>query len=129
MLTLDLPFPPSANTLYRGVSKGKLAGRTLLSYKARAFYQDCGRVIAMQRIAGSQHQFPLKGRLEVTYSVNPPDRRRRDIGNLEKAVSDALHKCGVIEDDSQIDELHILRREPVKGGRLSVRIRELANES
>ncbi len=122
MLTLELPFPPSANSLYRGVSKGKLAGRTLLSYKARQFYQDCGRVIALQRLKGSQAQFPIKGRLEVTYSVNPPDRRKRDIGNLEKAVSDALHKCGVIEDDSQIDRLHILRGEPAKGGKLSVRI-------
>ena len=124
-LSLDLPYPPTANTLYRAVSRGRLAGRTLLSYKARQFYQDCGRVIAIQRMNGNQSQFPIRGRLEVTYHVSPPDRRRRDLGNIEKAVSDALHKCGVIEDDSQIDELHILRREPVKGGKLNVRIREI----
>jgi crossover junction endodeoxyribonuclease RusA len=111
--------------MYRGVSKGKLAGRTLLSYKARQFYQDCGRVIALQRLKGSQAQFPIKGRLEVTYSVNPPDRRKRDLGNLEKAVSDALHKCGVIEDDSQIDALHILRGPVVKGGKLNVMVSQL----
>jgi crossover junction endodeoxyribonuclease RusA len=124
-LTLELPYPPTANKLYRSVSRGKLAGRTLLSYKARAFYLECGKAIALQRISSHQARFPIKGRLEVTYTVSPPDRLRRDLGNVEKAISDALHKCGVIEDDSQIDALHILRGPVIKGGKLNVSIREL----
>ena len=45
---------------------------------------------------------PLKGDLEVEYNFYFPDKRRRDVFNLEKAMSDTLVLYGVIEDDSQI---------------------------
>lgn len=37
-----------------------------------------------------------------------PDKRRRDLDNLFKTVSDALNKI-VYHDDSQIRELHLYR--------------------
>lgn len=48
------------------------------------------------------------GPVEVEYSYRRPDRRRRDLGNLEKATSDLLVRGGVIEDDSLISTM-ILR--------------------
>ena len=36
-----------------------------------------------------------------------PDKRRRDLGNLEKAVSDLLQKVKVIEDDYLCQDIHL----------------------
>lgn len=36
-----------------------------------------------------------------------PNKRRRDLGNLEKAVSDLLQKAGVIEDDYLCQDIHL----------------------
>jgi crossover junction endodeoxyribonuclease RusA len=36
-----------------------------------------------------------------------PDKRRRDLGNLEKAVSDLLQKAKVIEDDYLCQDIHL----------------------
>lgn len=54
-------------------------------------------------------------RLRVELSVTPPDNRRRDLDNLLKAVLDGLGFAGVYDDDSQIDELLVIRR-PVRKG-------------
>ena len=51
--------------------------------------------------------------------ANPPDRRRRDLDNLAKAVLDGMN--GVLyDDDSQIDNLIIRRGEPMPGGLVEV---------
>jgi crossover junction endodeoxyribonuclease RusA len=52
----------------------------------------------------------------------PPDRRRRDLDNIQKPVLDALEHAGVYEDDSQIDLLVTCRREVVPGGRILVMV-------
>jgi len=46
--------------------------------------------------------------IAVTYSLVKPDKRRRDLGNLEKGLSDILVSTGVIEDDSQIVDLRLV---------------------
>lgn len=55
----------------------------------------------------------------------PPDRRRRDLDNLQKPVLDVLQHAGVYEDDSQIDLLITRRREVVPEGRLLVDVVDL----
>jgi len=55
----------------------------------------------------------------------PPDRRCRDLDNLQKPVLDALEHAGVYEDDSQIDLLVTRRREVVQNGRLQVDVMPL----
>jgi crossover junction endodeoxyribonuclease RusA len=52
----------------------------------------------------------------------PPDRRRRDLDNLLKALLDSIEHAGVYEDDSQIDLLVARRREPLAPGRIGVRL-------
>jgi len=57
--------------------------------------------------------------------VNAPDKRRRDLDNLPKALLDGLTHSGIWDDDSQIDDLRIMRGEIVKGGSVTVVIDEV----
>ncbi|HHS9304731.1 TPA: RusA family crossover junction endodeoxyribonuclease, partial [Yersinia enterocolitica] len=64
-------------------------------------------------------------RLKISISAHVPDRRRRDLDNLQKAVFDSLVHAEFMRDDEQIDDFRV-RRQPIeKGGRLSISITEL----
>lgn len=103
MTVLDLPFPPSVNSYWRHPTSGKLAGRHLISEKGRA-YRDAVLETACR------YQIPtILGRLTVSIDVFPPDRRRRDLDNVLKALLDGLVHARVIEDDSCIDKLLVER--------------------
>lgn len=115
-MILNLPFPPSVNQYYRSPNKGPLAGRTLISEKGRA-YRDAVRILAS---AGK----PIAGRVAVVIEAFMPDNRRRDLDNLTKALLDSLTHAGVWLDDSQIDDLRIIRRGVLKGGLVRVCIAE-----
>ncbi len=67
---------------------------------------------------------PLDGPLEIDIRVYPPDRRRRDVDNLQKALLDAFEHGGAYTDDSQIVRLTIEKGEPVEGGKTLVTIRK-----
>jgi len=67
---------------------------------------------------------PSGGRIALAMDAFPPDRRRRDLDNIQKPVLDALEHAGVYMDDSQIDLLVTRRREAVSGGRLLVTVDE-----
>lgn len=117
MIVLSLPYPPSANNMY---PTGR-NGRRFLSDNGKSYHAEVhARVIEQLR------SYPrLAGRLAVTIALNPPDKRRRDIANCEKAINDALTKANVWLDDCQIDELHIIRDVPLQGGRVVVTIDEI----
>ena len=114
MMTLNLPYPPSINHYWRRVGP-----RTLISREGRAFRKN---VCALLAGGGSP---PIDGRIVLAMDAFPPDRRRRDLDNLPKAVLDSLTHAGVYEDDSQIDLLIIRRREVAPGGKLEIRIHNL----
>jgi Holliday junction resolvase RusA-like endonuclease len=111
MLELELPFPPSVNHYYRRVGP-----RTLISREGRRFRE---RVCA---ILARLHVQPMDGPLDVEVEVYPPDRRRRDIDNVQKALLDALEHGGAYRNDSQIVRLAIEKCDPVPGGRTIIRI-------
>ncbi len=48
-------------------------------------------------------------RLAVTVRMTFANRRRCDLDNRAKLTLDALRKCGCIGDDSQIDDLRLVR--------------------
>ena len=104
-MKFTLPWPPSVNRYYRSPTKGRLAGRHLISEAGRQFRSDAVAAVIEQ---GRPKQ-PLSCRLRVNVLVCPPDRRRRDLDNLSKGVLDALTHAGVIEDDSLIDDLRLVR--------------------
>jgi crossover junction endodeoxyribonuclease RusA len=98
MITLSLPFPPSVNRLWRAAKGGKV-------YRS-AEYTDW-RKLAMWQIAaqikGQKHLGPYK----LTILAVRPDKRKRDLGNLEKGVSDILVSQNIVEDDSMCEWLEI----------------------
>jgi crossover junction endodeoxyribonuclease RusA len=114
MTELELPFPPSVNHYWRRVGP-----RTLISRGGRAFRSSVCAILAAHGVR------PLRGPLAVEIDVYPPDRRRWDIDNLQKALLDALAHGGAYEDDSQVARLSVVRREVIPGGKVVVRIRRL----
>lgn len=114
MVELELPYPPSVNHYWR-----RVGARTLISRGGRAFRATVCSLLAAHGMR------PLAGRLDVEVLVHPPDRRRRDIDNVQKALLDAMQHGGAYLDDSQIVRLAIEKGEPVPGGKTIVRMRQL----
>ncbi len=102
MYSLHLPYPPSVNGMYRRGDDGQ----TKLTQKAKTFRLHCkaeGR-----RIRAS----PINPPVVVSIYVFPPDRRKRDIDNIVKAILDGLEAAQVLKDDSNVARLEVCRCEP-----------------
>jgi crossover junction endodeoxyribonuclease RusA len=112
---LTLPWPPSINHYWRHTRNGHY-----ISAEGKA-YRDAVRAIVAA--GGAQ---TLSWRVAVTIAAYPPDRRRRDIDNVLKALLDALTHAGLWTDDEQIDDLRIVRDRVVAPGRVSVTARVMA---
>lgn len=114
MIRLTLPYPPSVNATHRAVN-----GRVILSKRYRDWILEAGKAVAAQLPA----QAPLK-HYTLWIEASPPDRRRRDLGNLEKPVSDLLKRAGVIEDDYMARSIGLswINIPPEKPGFLQLRI-------
>lgn len=115
MIEVELPFPPSVNHYYRRVGP-----RTLISREGRRYRERVCAILASLGIG------VMEGLLHVEIEVYPPNRRRRDADNLQKALLDALQHGGLYADDSQIRQLTIEMRGCVRGGRTLVRLEEIA---
>jgi len=87
-LRVKLPWPPSVNHYWK--ARGS---RRFISPQARAWLDEAVLLLRASRVRFS-------GAVVIRMRLSPPDRRRRDGDNLEKAVMDALVKAGVIKDDS-----------------------------
>jgi len=111
MITLTIPFPPSANAYIRH-SKGM----HFPTKKANDFRKAVAEVVAQAGIAAMQT------RLQVTLRLFAPTKARRDIDNYAKPTIDALMHAGCFGDDEQIDELLIVRGPVTKGGQVRVLI-------
>lgn len=97
MIRITLPLPPSTNALYRNVAK---RGR-VKTERYNTWLQAAGWALKEQK----------PGKVEGPYCLwlycGKPDNRRRDLANLEKAVSDLLVAHKIVEDDSLCAELHL----------------------
>jgi crossover junction endodeoxyribonuclease RusA len=113
---MHLPYPPSINHYWRHVGP-----RTLISREGRAFRTNVCALLG----GGGPRRPPAGGRIALCMDAFPPDRRRRDLDNIQKPVLDALQHAGIYQDDSQIDLLVTKRCMPAPGGRLLVRIDDL----
>lgn len=123
-INFELPWPPSVNHYWRNVVVGRHA-RTLISADGRAYKRNVGQAVLEQTVGQKIKHKPFLGRVSVELTLYPPDRRSRDIDNSTKAVLDALTDANVWRDDSQVDELHIIRAEVVRGGKAVVQITEV----
>ena len=115
---ITLPWPPSNNRYYR-----HNRGRTHVSAEGQAYRDNVARIIknAMLDIGLAM---PVKIRIEC----HMPDRRRRDLDNLQKAAFDALTKAGFWLDDAQVVDYRVVKMPVTKGGRLELTITEMGNE-
>jgi crossover junction endodeoxyribonuclease RusA len=114
---LELPFPPSVNSCYRSIPRGRICA-VILSKDGRA-YKD-----RIKRMLSDNSKLLTDKRLMVSIRLFMPDRRKRDIDNYNKILLDSL--TGIVwKDDSQIDILTISRDEIIKGGKAVINIREL----
>jgi Holliday junction resolvase RusA-like endonuclease len=111
MLQFDLPHPPSINHYWR-----RVGNRVFISRAGRLFRERVCQLLA------AQQTHPLAGPLAVEIEIFPPDNRRRDIDNVQKALLDALQHGGAYHDDSQIISLNITKRNVVPEGRTLVTI-------
>ena len=119
MTDYPLPWPPSVNTYWRHPTRGALAGRTLISEKGRAYRLAVASALQVNNLT------KYVSRVCLSIYAYPPDKRRRDLDNILKALLDGMVHAGVLEDDSLIDELHVFRRPPIPGGRVLVTIKEI----
>ena len=123
MMRLELPFPPSTNTAYATVR-----GRRVKTKRAREYAEHVQFLCSVNAWCDTwiikTHELDVMPRLAVTIEAHPPDRRRRDLSNMEKLCVDAVFGyLGM--DDSLIDDLHLTRRELDRpDGKLVMTIRE-----
>ena len=113
-VNLTLPWPPSMNTYWR-----TFQGRMIISAKGRDYRKA---VIEQVQIQGGETHY--LGKLCVEIEAYRPDKRRRDLDNLLKAVLDGCTHAGVWADDSNIVDLRIYWAATI-GGMIKLSVREL----
>jgi crossover junction endodeoxyribonuclease RusA len=117
-MTLTLPYPPTTNHAYT-VSRG----RKVKTNKARAYQTavqgECMTQLSFMCLPAWTRD--TTARLKVKVIVHPPDRRKRDLANTEKLAIDAVFDWLGL-DDSQIDDLRLVRDEVQTDGLLVVEI-------
>ena len=119
-MTIDLPWPPTANKYWRNV-----CGRMVLSREGRR-YREAVDGLIWQLTCESGHAVSFgSADLELEIDAHPPDNRRRDLDNLLKPILDALQYAEVFEDDSQIVKILIRKRCVVSAGVVRIYLRQV----
>ena len=113
-ITLTMPWPPSVNKYWR-----TFQGRMIISAEGRSYRKAVADQVFIQ--GGAKN---YTGKLRVVIEAFRPDKRRRDLDNLLKAVLDGCTHAGVWEDDSNIVDLRIYWADTV-GGMLKVKVSEI----
>lgn len=121
MITLTLPWPPSLNRYWRHPTSGPLAGRHLISAEGRAYRDQIMARLIEERL----HNLRTQARLAVEAKAFPPDNRKRDLDNIFKALGDSLTHGGLWQDDSQIDDLRLIRGPIYRGGKIVMTVRSV----
>ena len=128
MIELILPWPPTVNH-YKKVGalittkKGKLYQKRVNTNETKLFYYQVWLNIKAW-IAKNRMKTPLDSMISMELYLYPPDKRKRDIDNVVKPMLDSLVKGGLIQDDSQINRLLIVRCDIVKQGQILVVLTE-----
>lgn len=105
--SFELPWPTSVNLTY--LPNGR--GGKRLAPEARAYRATVVDIVQAQKVPA----VTLPERLRVHVVCYQPDFKRRDLGNLDKTLQDALQHAGVIRDDGDIDDLRFYRHRGAPG--------------
>jgi crossover junction endodeoxyribonuclease RusA len=90
MLRFVLTFPPSVNRLWRATKGGGV-------YRSPKYTQ--WRNVSLWEIQGQAKGKLVKGEYKLTIRAVRPDKRKRDLDNILKAISDVCESAKVIEGD------------------------------
>ena len=90
----------------------------LISQAGRDYRRDVIRILGVNKT-------PNTGRLKVLIEAWMPDKRRRDLDNIVKAVFDSMTHAGIWLDDEQIDDFRVIRAGLLKLGRVVVIVTQL----
>ena len=121
LIEIELPFPPSINTLY-----ATIRGRRVLSAEGRKYKKTIADMLLAKY--GKAPHLPLNTYFEATYEFNHPSLIKYDIDGGIKALQD-----GVVEgcdpegctNDNRIIELHVKKsKNPEK--KVLVKLRPIA---
>jgi len=98
--SVEIPVPPSVNVAFRNVpGKGRVQTR-----EYRAWHQHAALVIKTKVPQASRVGGPFY------IAINLPHHTPGDIDNRIKGIVDALVKCNRVDDDRNMEELHVRRR-------------------
>ena len=100
MVELILPWPPSINRYWR-----RRGSQYFISKEGQDFRKN---VILLCK--ETPKIFDKNDKLFIDIKASPPDKRRRDIDNILKALMDSLQHAEVYHDDNQINKIHIERQ-------------------
>lgn len=116
MKKIDLKIskiPPSVNVIWINKARGRYKSKKGKEFETLATYE------IKKQYKGEIKTNALKVKIIITFK----DKRRRDVDNYNKGILDAM--TGLIyEDDSQIVELHTIKRQGNKEG-VAIEIEEV----
>jgi crossover junction endodeoxyribonuclease RusA len=92
VITIDLPYPVSMNRIWRGSGKHVYRSPEYINWLTQAGF-------AWMTQKSKSKTKRIEGEYEFHATVYPPDKRKRDLGNLEKVLQDFAQQAGIIEDD------------------------------
>lgn len=95
-----LGLPPTVNHMYRTGNRSR--------YKTLEVREYQQYVVNRLRDEWNGRK-AMDGRIDVRITFTADNKRRWDIDNRVKALQDCLSMAGVIQDDSQVDSLHVER--------------------
>jgi crossover junction endodeoxyribonuclease RusA len=98
MIAIVLPWPPSVNHYWFRNKNGNMR----VGEKGVNFRNAVAHITAHAKAS-----IGLAARVCVTIEAHAPDKRRRDLDNLQKAILDSLTYAGIWGDDDQVDDLRI----------------------
>lgn len=115
-VNLSLPFPPSANRLWRAVN-----GRNIKSEEYREWLDEARCAVLLQPRSVRAN---IPGHYQMTMTADRPDKRRRDLSNLLKPTEDLLQQAGIVADDCNAQQITIAwsDRPAGKGAQVHVKI-------
>lgn len=131
-IDLILPYPPSVNHYWgtkvvtpklskKSRSRKRMIVLRFLTKRARQFRND----VALHVLEQIGKPPELRGRIAVIVKQFHGPGKVQDIDNSLKGLFDALEHCKVYRNDSQIDELLVIRKRRAAVGRVEVTIRPL----
>ena len=96
-ITIDLPWPPSQNSIWRGSGRRVYRSPEYINWIAQAHGEKL-----IQRVRGR-----IEGKFKAKIILTPPDKRAIDIDNRVKVVLDFAQSSGMVKYDSKCRKLTV----------------------